>query len=129
MAGKIKFGLLVCTILLLDFHAALGSVDRQSVEPGRLRDFLEKGYLDGISVLNDCKIVIETEEWRSPDWLESVGESRDAELIKITSEYIGKGKKEILSSTLQSKVFEYGVSRFTVFDGNSLLRVPLIIRF
>ena len=121
MVGNLTNRLLVYIVLFFNCYTVLEASVQQDVDSGQLRIFLEKGYLNGISVLSDCKIVIETEEWRSPDWLENVGESRDAELIKITSEYIGKGKKEILSSTLQSKVFEYGVSRFAVFDGDFLL--------
>ena len=77
-----------------------------------LRDVFLKGYNQTISVFDDCRVSIESERWKDPNWLSS---RQDKKIIKI--EYIKKGIKERISNFRQSDPNPEDSLTYDVYDG------------
>jgi hypothetical protein len=95
----------------------------QTTDAGQLLAFLRQGYSSGISLLDNCRIITQAEQWRDPGWLDYHGAAKERELVRTRSEYIGIGRRERLSLVeLGSDNQPVGGNDFLVYDGSGVLR-------
>jgi hypothetical protein len=95
----------------------------QTTDTGQLLVFLRQGYSQGMSLLDNCRITMQSELWRDPDWLGFHHVDPQRGLVQTRSEYIGIGARERLSQVeLGPDHQPVGGNDFLVYDGSCVLR-------
>ena len=93
MAKRMCPGLFVILAFVCHHSTECETIAKQELDASELKDLLMSGYQEAMSILNDCRITMESQAWRDPNWLKSVNISKDVSLTRINTEYVRKDKK------------------------------------
>ena|GEM_PF-3639409 len=108
---------LACALVIV-LSSIPGAFGAQPIDPNALRTFLYKGFTDGMSVLDDCRVLTKSEDWRDFSGPDGAAPDTKGEITYARSEYIRKGAKERFSREYKNDHHPEGRCTIRIFDGN-----------